>query len=184
MEWLVNIMNKKKISYFQEFFSPDLFKELQELAVSEITDPFSSISRTNAVWHKDIVRSSMPVLVKDIENEELHSKLKSEIDAKTGKISENIMIYYWTRLSYIPWHDDNHAESALTVYLNETWDKDWGGYFMFEGGQNFQNTESNIGVIKPSRNCAVLQEGHVLHSTTTTNLDAEIRMTIQCFFKT
>ena len=174
---------EKSITYFKDFLSEDLFKELQGIAIAAIKDPLAGLSRTNNVWDAGIVKESMPVLVKDIDvGSDLYKRLKAEIDAKTGKKAQRIMIYYWTRLSYIPWHGDGHVKSALTLYLNEVWDKDWGGYFMFEGGKNFENTENNVGVVKPSRNCAVLQDGNVEHATTTLNLDADIRMTIQIFF--
>jgi Rps23 Pro-64 3,4-dihydroxylase Tpa1-like proline 4-hydroxylase len=85
------------------------------------------------------------------------------------------MIYFWTKLSYIPWHDDTQADSALTIYLNDYWDQDWGGYFMFK-------LNNEIKAIKPDRNLGVIQTGNVSHSVSTVNLDADLRITLQAFF--
>jgi Rps23 Pro-64 3,4-dihydroxylase Tpa1-like proline 4-hydroxylase len=85
------------------------------------------------------------------------------------------MIYYWTRLSYIPWHDDENHTGALTVYLNEEWDEDWGGYFLYK-------EDETIKAILPKKNFALLQQGGIKHATTPVHLNGGIRFTIQTFF--
>ena len=107
---------------------------------------------------------------------DFEQKLKQEIEEKTGWEVLNIMIYYWTKLSYIPWHEDPGLNAGFSLYLNETWDKDWGGYFMYE------LEEGQIKALIPTRNTAVIQEGNVPHSVSTINMDSEIRISLQVFF--
>ena len=87
------------------------------------------------------------------------------------------MFYIWTKLSYIPWHNDHHVNGALTVYLNNYWDINWGGYFMYK------NQNNEINAIKPETNLGVLQLEGVEHSVSTVNVNAENRITLQTFFK-
>jgi hypothetical protein len=168
-------MNKNIIVY-DEFLSNDLFDEVQTFAEKTIKSPNPYLGRTNFCWPDEIRNQTTPVLIIDIdENSPLHNKLKAEIDVKTGLNVEQLMLYIWTKLSYIPWHDDSHVESALTIYLNDYWDPDWGGYFMYK-------LNNEIKAIKPERNLGVIQTGGVHHSVSTVNLDANLRITLQSFF--
>jgi hypothetical protein len=168
-------MNKNIITY-DDFLSNDLFDEVQTFAEKKIKSPEPHFGRTNLCWQDEVLKQSTPVIIIDIINDTpMYNKLKSEIDSKTGFQVERLMLYFWTKLSYIPWHDDGHAKSALTIYLNDYWDDDWGGYFMF-------NLNNEIKAIIPERNLAIIQTGGVPHSVSTVNLNADLRITIQAFF--
>jgi hypothetical protein len=169
-------MNNKKIIVYDEFLSNELFDEAQIFAEKTIKSPEPYMGRTNLCWQDEIVNQSTPVIIRDILNDSpLYAKLKSEIEAKTGLEVDRLMMYFWTKLSYIPWHNDSHVESALTIYLNDYWNENWGGYFMY-------NLNNQIIAIKPERNLGVIQTGNVYHSVSTLNLDASLRITIQSFF--
>ena len=166
----------KNIIIYNDFLSNDLFDEIQIFAENTIKSPEPYLGRTNLCWQDEIRNQSTPVIIRDIiENTPMYNKLKSEIDSKTGLKVKRLMLYFWTKLSYIPWHDDGHAESALTIYLNDYWDEDWGGYFMYK-------LNDKINAIKPDRNLGVIQTGSIFHSVSTVNLDADLRITIQTFF--
>jgi hypothetical protein len=166
----------KNIIVYNEFLSNDLFDEVQMFAENTIKSPEPYPGRTNLCWQDEIRNQSTPVIIRDIiEDTPIYNKLKSEIDSKTGLKVERLMLYFWTKLSYIPWHNDSHAESALTIYLNDYWDQNWGGYFMFK-------LNNEIKAIKPDRNLGVIQTGNVSHSVSTINLDADLRITVQSFF--
>ena len=76
---------------------------------------------TNRWWDFGIRKDSFPVFVHNIyQNSELHNSLKKIIEEKTQKsvYDNNIMLYYWTRYSYIPWHNDNvKYEDDVDKYL-------------------------------------------------------------------
>jgi hypothetical protein len=169
-------MEKNIISY-DEFLSNNLFDELQTFAEDIIKNPIPYFGRTNLCWSENVVRQSTPVIIIDIsEDFPIYNKLKSEVNIKTGLEVNRLMVYFWTKLSYIPWHDDTHTDAALTIYLNDYWDQDWGGYFMYKTG-------SEIKAIKPERNLGIVQTGHISHSVSTVNLDAPSRITLQVFFE-
>jgi len=90
----------------------------------------------------------------------------------------HVMNYVWTRLSYIPWHDDGQRPEAITLYLNDQWDLDWGGLILY------RDRKQQIRAYPPTFNCGLKNSNSVIHSTTPVNLDApEPRFTVQLFSK-
>jgi hypothetical protein len=168
-------MNKEIIVY-NEFLSNDLFDDVQIFAEEIIKSPVPYLGRTNLCWPDEIVKQSSSVIIIDILKEfPICDKLKSEIESKTKLGVNRLMLYFWNKLSYIPWHTDAHAKSGLTIYLNDYWHEDWGGYFMYK-------LNDEIKAIKPESNLGISQVGNVPHAVSTINLDANLRITIQCFF--
>ena len=166
----------KQLRKFDNFLSDELLDELQVFSYNSLRTPVPSLGRTNLCWGEAIIKQSTPVIVKDILPEDkLYAKVKNEIESRCGWEVDKLMIYHWTKLSYIPWHNDSHTNAGLTIYLNDFWDDDWGGYFMYQ-------TDKDIKAIKPELNLGVLQEGNIRHSVSTINLDADIRVTLQAFF--
>jgi Rps23 Pro-64 3,4-dihydroxylase Tpa1-like proline 4-hydroxylase len=84
--------------------------------------------------------------------------------------------YGWIRGSYIPWHGDGQCKIAATIYLNEYWDENWGGYFAYEDGVD-------IKCIKPQYNRMTLIKPPIRHTVFNTSSIAPIRETIQIFVK-
>ncbi len=176
----------KFVRKFDNFLSEELYKELISTARYLIKSP-SQCFATNKFWTYDIVKDSFPVILHSIDvNSELYNKLQYEIFSKLDCffIEQNIrvkkkaefLLYYWTRFSYIPWHCDANYHGGLTLYLNEEWDADWGGYFMYKN-------EDGISAIAPSKNSAVLQYGGINHTTTAVNFNGDLRITLQLFLE-
>ena len=168
---------EKKIICYNDFLSNDLLDECQETLKSTIKSATPYFGKTNLCWEYGIVKSSTTITIIEVTEEySIYIKLKNEIELHIGLIPNRIMFYVWPKLSYIPWHDDNHVKSALTIYLNDFWDEDWGGYFMFKNNEKIE-------AIKPKLNLGVHQLGGVTHCVNTVNIDADNRITIQVFFK-
>jgi hypothetical protein len=128
-------------------------------------------------WGSNIIHDSNPVLIKDL-NDQISSKLIEEIkhhlpahDSISG-----CMWYGWIRGSYIPWHCDGHFKFGATIYLNEYWNSDWGGYFAYEDGLE-------IKCVKPEFNKMAIIIPPIQHTVFNTTSDAPIRETIQIFGK-
>jgi Rps23 Pro-64 3,4-dihydroxylase Tpa1-like proline 4-hydroxylase len=166
------------INTYSEFFS--------EIILSLLDDKIKSIyehkSRTPIFtsnisnWDKDLVGSSVPILryILNKEDTELINLIKSEIENKLPYYVNDIIIHICPPFSYIPWHDDGGHKAALSIYLNKNWNPNWGGFFMYEDGDK-------ICAIKPDRNLAIFQKGGTKHSVSTINLNADYRISIQCF---
>jgi Rps23 Pro-64 3,4-dihydroxylase Tpa1-like proline 4-hydroxylase len=92
----------------------------------------------------------------------------------------DVMNYVWTRLSYIPWHNDSIYTSAVTIYLNEFWDPDWGGIYLYHTDMEPKDIKGYI----PKFNTAIKNNHKIYHSTTIIAMDAELpRITVQLFTK-
>lgn len=102
------------IEIYNKVLSTELIKEVKEY-VTHLTVHKSSYTK----WNHDIILSSTPVLVFDIDNNDLKYKLieelKNIIDISSYK-NVYIMYYYWPKLSYIPWHNDKNKSKGITIY--------------------------------------------------------------------
>ena len=166
-----------KLTKYDEFFTEELYEELINTAKNLLRQGGNTFG-TNAWWNPNIVKDSFPVLIHGIyKDSELFAKVREQIEKKTKLAvkDHDIMIYYWTRFSYIPWHEDQNYEGALTVYLNEEWQPEWGGYFLYE------DNKQEIRAILPKRNFGLLQQGGIRHSTTPVHYDGGMRISIQVF---
>ena len=172
----------KKVTKYVDFLPFDLLNELQEFADKVNQMDVNSVSgfKTNKTdWEENIIQESesLKIYTADDDNE-LINRIRQEIENQTGWIANGeMMLYFWPPGSYIPWHNDGHMNAGFTLYLNEFWDKDWGGLFLYEYGP-----ENIIIGVTPNENMAILQEGGVQHAITTINKGANIRITLQAFF--
>jgi hypothetical protein len=171
---------EKKIIMIENFFTEELLnlidEKIKKFFSSKLDIPVFSSSILN--WEHSLVKSSSPILRHILTNSDIDllNEIKKESQNKIPYFVNDVLIHICPRLSYIPWHSDSGHAAALTVYLNKNWDPDWGGYFMYrEGGE--------IKAVKPERNLAILQKGGIVHSLSTINMDADYRISIQCFLK-
>lgn len=88
---------------------------------------------------------------------------------------QSILFHYWQPESFITWHADGNYKAAATVYLNETWDIDNGGLFLYNDGTGIKGEV-------PKFNKCIFQSGGVPHCTTATHWKAPVRKSLQVFF--
>ena len=127
--------------------------------------------RTNKGWGDHLVKSSTPVLITNLVNEQINQHINDKVKQHVGDYSTKAVYQYWPAGSYITWHGDGLHKAALTIYLSEH-DKDDGGYFMYDDGKG-------IKAIMPKPNRAVFVTGGIYHCVTTVNQCSPIRRTIQ-----
>lgn len=167
-----------QIQFFENVFEERFCTFLLANARARLSDS-SEFARSNFHWMPSIRNASAAVLVRDYDEKLARLILDALL---TRQIIDNdrygVMNYAWTKLSYIPWHHDQTHTDALTIYLNDNWDMDWGGLFLFK------ENDGPIQGFAPRFNCAVKNSANVAHCTTPVNLDApEPRFTIQLFSK-
>jgi hypothetical protein len=170
------------INIYSNFLSEDAIKKLDDkieeiLHNSNPNVPNFTTSLTS--WGKNVQNSSTPIIryVFNKNDDRLFQSLKTEIESKIPYYIDNMVIHFSPKLSYIPWHNDNHVIAALTIYLNKNWNVNWGGYFLYK-------LNDEIKGIKPELNLGILQEGGdkgLPHCVTTTNIDADLRISLQLF---
>ena len=85
----------------------------------------------------------------------------------------------WTNGSGINWHTDLDDRMAATIYLNQNWDRNWGGLFLFKGAES----DNTAGWINPTYNRCVWFKSPLWHSVSLISRAApEPRISIQIFF--
>lgn len=95
---------------------------------------------------------------------------------------QNLTVYMhiWLPGSQINWHHDQSDTTprlSSTIYINEAWNWNWGGLFVYDDEVEGQRW------IFPHSNLMVWFKPPVWHSTTMVTLAAEYpRLSIQCFF--
>lgn len=92
---------------------------------------------------------------------------------KPGEKITTVQYYEWNQLSQINWHNDNGKNAAITIYLNEEWNENLGGFFCWKDESN------NRHLIIPEFNTGVLIRGNPQHHVSLINPFAPTRKTLQ-----
>jgi len=163
------------IQKFDNFFDEDLFKEIIYF-IKTIMNSKQSKLTTNRGWEEGLKAHSSPIIRYQFENNDaaLFDKIKEVVLKKTQYSITDMVVHIFPKLAYIPWHLDDHCEHALTIYLNEDWKENWGGIFLYK-------KDNEITGIIPQKNLGILLEAGTKHCVTTTNINAEDRITLQFF---
>lgn len=154
---------------------------LDEILYAETIDFARGALATNnlacqqTIWDKSVIGNSGTILIHKLDLKDPFIFLLKE-KIKHSFTGINCYIHYFLQYSYIPWHDDGGYAFAGTLYLNERWDRDWGGAYMYE------DNNKNIHVEYPERNKLIIQHSNTWHSTTMVHPGADIRISMQFFF--
>jgi len=92
---------------------------------------------------------------------------------KPGEQFQYIQYYEWNQMSQINWHSDSGKKAAITVYLNEEWDPNWGGFFCW------QDPSADGHLIVPQFNTAVIARDNPPHHVSLISPYAPVRKTLQ-----
>jgi hypothetical protein len=166
------------VTLYENILSEDLYVEVLEYVKILMKEKSEYFTTSTLVWEKGLIGNSTPIVRYNfgIEDGEIFKKIKNEIENNISYFVDTFCLHIWPNLSYINWHDDNLVPAALTVYLNEKWHMDWGGYLMYK-------EDNEIKAIRPKKNLGILQENKVEHTVTTINTGADLRMSLQFFLR-
>lgn len=87
--------------------------------------------------------------------------------------------------SCVNWHPDYVDYDAMSIYLNDHWDSNWGGWFAWTDEYNGVDASTNPKAGQyycPQYNTAVYSTEREWHCTTPVSTSAPVRMSIQLFF--
>jgi Rps23 Pro-64 3,4-dihydroxylase Tpa1-like proline 4-hydroxylase len=168
-----------KIQIYENGLDEDFRKELYLDAVFKIKDPAFYGWKTNYSWNNKIIDASHVVLSREYDEitklKILENLIKNQIINVEDNLNYTVLNYAWTKLSYIPWHNDGSSYQTITIYLNDVWDENWGGIYLY-------NDDGLIKGIIPSPNRCVKNVSDLMHTVTPVNLNAPgCRITIQIF---
>jgi hypothetical protein len=164
-----------------------LAKELYEFAQNIISGQYQEPVKTwtNYAWSDSIIGKNSSVFCISIPDrylKEIEDTLISRgiLNTETDKLiteTRSAMIYVWMPGSYIPYHSDAKYSKAVTVYLNEEWGFNDGGFFTWRE----PNDEDWVCVI-PHFNLGIVNAFGLEHGTTPVTSD-KLRVTVQIFLK-
>jgi hypothetical protein len=136
--------------------------------------------RTNLTgWHNEVVGTSGVILLWDLQGQ-LFQDIKQETMKQLPQYQYlfnrewSICSHVGTRLSYIPWHNDEKHALSVTVYLNSSWEKEWAGYLLYE-------EQDHIRALLPKFNRAIVFTPPLMHTVLPTNIMAPLRESLQIF---
>ena len=166
-----------------EALNEELFQKCKEELKSKFRQRCWSSSLVN--WQPElkqgITGSCMLANVSDELSELIHEEIKPYLpEHETIRCN----FHLWQPLSGIAQHNDGHRKFGGTIYLNEEWLPNAGGWFIWEDKETKQS-----GVYKalvPTRNMMVLNDNHENHwvtSIASTPPDNRCSIQIWCFDK-
>lgn len=134
--------------------------------------------RTNLTsWPSVVVGMSGAIMLFDLEGD-LFKELKAITDRIIPETKNLVMSATYnlaSRYSYLPWHNDQNHSYAFTIYVNEQWDPEYAGLFLYQDGDK-------ITALYPEFNKGVWFKSPLMHSTTMPNQHAPLRESIQLFW--
>lgn len=161
-------------------FLEDKFLNKLKIKLNEKMNNLNPIWTSNLGWDSKIVKSSSPILIHQIKDQEDINYICDRYKKIKYKFRDlTVCFYYWPKGSYIPFHNDNHPryQSGSTIYLNKNWEPDWGGFYLWKDNDNKYHAEL------PEYNKMILNDCFTFHGTSLVSNDAlEARMTLQIFF--
>jgi len=150
---------------------------LDEDLIKNVMDYFKSIMGADVWgssigWDQNLSLISSNTLTHRISNKTLEKKIKNSIetalnvDFEKEELTFVPSIYVWGGGSYITWHPDECYPYNGTIYLNEEWDSNDGGVFLYKESQT-----KEIKGIEPIYNSMVVnsateEDHHNVHCVT------------------
>jgi hypothetical protein len=141
-------------------------------------------------WSEGIKKCITGSCVVTTTDESIRYQILSQIRHHLPKDATDIttMFYIWQPHSGISKHTDHGYNFAATIYLNPSWDIDWGGTFLYYNKEiDWENPDrgymydnENWKLVVPECRTMVLNTDETLHMVTPLSpLSPELRYTIQ-----
>jgi len=109
---------------------------------------------------------------------EIRAEIEKELAPHLPPFPDGLMTQYyiWQPNSGIGMHNDEGKRFGATIYLNDTWHPNSGGWFIWKDDPD----KSTLNALLPQRNCMVLNDRKEWHLVTRVSGDGlAIRITIQ-----
>jgi len=88
----------------------------------------------------------------------------------------HVFLYEMYPLAQLRWHEDGGFRKAIVIFLNERWEKVWGGYYLWVNNTTIQGTF-------PVFNTAVIARNNPLHEVSLISVFAQPRVTVSVWVR-
>ena len=162
MQIFKNVLNSETLAFISEER-----QRLHKEAVWRCSEHF---------WGNEIRVGNTGICLSTFVSEEARQRIKADITKYLPPHNDiSAQHYIWHKYSSISTHNDWTYNFAITIYLNENWNQDYGGLFIWEdkvtGGMHALSPEYNTMVINSEK------ENHLV--TAMSPLAPELRHTLQ-----
>lgn len=169
------------INKIDNFLDNDLLQESKKYADDMLFTPhLSAHSKPHSLGiRKEFVEYGVVLMHSIDKKSDLFLKLQSNVSSKSDIIPTKMGISYMLAGSSLKWHRDIPPITAsVTIYLNDEWNKNWGGLFLYTEEDEITN---NVQAIFPKDNLAILQDSNIWHSVAPTSKNSLVRISLQMF---
>lgn len=170
--------NKKELRVIHKFFTGEDIKKIKSYS-EDIFEAREILLSSKRVWQKGLNDSSNEILIYMIDpiiDSEIYDIISLKMKKEFDMVVKGMSFFFYTNQSNINWHNDLGHGGAATIYLNEKWERENGGFFIYEKDKKF-------GIELPEFNKCIFQKGGVDHATTLTSENSPVRKILQIFFK-
>jgi len=111
------------------------------------------------VWEHNLYKNStIGNISQTTVSDNIHSIVAYQIKNKSKIKYQKIVIQHcvWEPLSGLNIHTDDRYKFSATIYLNKTWDINWGGWFVYLKGKQYI-------AIPPEYNTCIMNTDHTPH---------------------
>ena len=155
--------------------SEDLFSRCKKEVNQKLSK--NEWSSSVIIWEPGLREGIVGSTIAAMTSEEIHNDIVKELAPHLPPFPDGLMTQYyiWQPHSGIAMHDDRGRRFGATIYLNETWHPNSGGWFIWE---DKDTREWNT--VLPTKNMMVLNSSKEKHLVTSIAPDGvAIRVTIQ-----
>jgi len=179
------VSDSKAIAIYDDLFTDEEFRRIQHWALSVSSD----LTREDRDWSiyikldfKECLMSRM--WLTDDDDLPPEAQLFVEKVRSTEYVDEDASIlmgvYRWQPGSGMGEHTDGHTETAITYYVNDTWQKNWFGDLVFY--ESAEAAKRGLGrAVMPLPNRLVINKNTIAHKVTYSSSLSLERMSVQAF---
>jgi hypothetical protein len=163
------------MKFFENVLSDDLLKACEVERAARLSGFGWKLS--DFAWSKDILVGITGTCASTHVSAPLKTAIASHISRYLPEHDDlTIQHYVWMRGSGISRHNDGGYRFGATIYLNRTWNPDYGGIFMWEP----DGSDGDLRVACPAFNTMALNDGKLFHRVTpVSQIAPEYRLTLQ-----
>jgi len=158
------------------FLTPEVIDIVEDIKKNFNSKDKKRLGWTNSVWDEYLYSSSALTFVtpaSELDKYLLPLFEKADPMFKNAQIDTQFCL--WGKGSTIPFHNDSHVAFAATVYLNEKWNIEDGGLFLWR-----DNNTNELLVVNPEYNICVINNLRESHHVSVVSYGAkQFRMTLQ-----
>tara|TARA_R100001086_G_scaffold83262_2_gene40733 strand:- start:408 stop:941 length:534 start_codon:yes stop_codon:yes gene_type:complete len=168
-----------KMYWINNFLSYQMYKDIHSAIIKQRKK--LKLHSAQGLWSEELtafLEAPLRVEVNDYQPfEKLKTLTKFNPYLKLDDITKiSTIIHYMKKGSGINWHNDGSWKYGATYYLNNRWDKKWGGEFMF-------TNENGHGFIPIEKNSLIIVKSPIDHKVNPVLISHMPRLTIQMFIK-